>query len=672
MSISAKMAVWKSARLFGWQIPAGGVRGLLAASLGWLLLMPVAASGIEEDLGRRAIELFAILENGGNLDPVLDRSRWPQNDLIVSYLELELLFHPRYKATTERLQDFLKRWPDHAHADRVRAVVEARITRDAQDAEALAWYDFAMPKAQNAQLRYLRMLLERKRFQDAQSLWKALYLEGVPFPDEIERRSRPLEESLTQEDREIRIRKLLHSGPVEAYERVYEQLPPARQAYFHVLDAALHGQKNFEELRSQLPPAEASDPEIWDAQAKYLRRTLPKKEFISFILGKGSARLSPKTRQLFRFQIGRDLYNEKDLSGAIAMLRANVLEAGGKLADSLWLAAWSSYLQGDRRQALTMFGKLAAEGSGPMAAQGGVWAAKLSSTPEEKKKWLTLAAKHPEGFYGLLAQEQLTGKLAPMPTDPHACPASWGSALEEHLFDLRLLKAIGKSFYLGPEIRKLAARQGLSLMDQLCLAKELGAADLAIQLANGMKKEEGQFHFTGLYPIPDWMPLQGWELDPALVLSTTRQESLFFRRAESPTKAYGLMQLMPDTATEESKRIDAQPSTRHLLQLPAYNLLLGQSYLLRMLRMFDGDLVLAVASYNAGPGRGVSWQARREKEDPLYFIETIPFAETREYVKRVLHGWAVYRLLMQKPVSLEAALREKKPGVADYLYKKPE
>ncbi|MEO5364664.1 MAG: lytic transglycosylase domain-containing protein, partial [Magnetococcus sp. DMHC-8] len=537
----------------------------------------------------------------------------------------------------------------------------------------LAWYDRVMPRSQPGQLRYLRLLLVQKRFQDALPLWKSLYLDGVVFAEELERRARPLEKQLTLAEREVRIRKLLHSGPHESYEQVFEQLPAARQKYFRVLDAALHGSKNFETWRSQLSPAEAADPEIGDAQAKQLRRTTTRQSFATFLVSKRADRLSARTRQLMRFQIARDLYNEQDLPGAIVLLRANIQEAGGKLPDSLWMAAWSAYRQGDRRQALEWFGKLALEAPpGGLRAQGGVWAARLSASPAEKSRWLSIAARYPESFYGLLAQEQLTGRLVLLPADPQPCPSSWGAAMDQRLADLRLLKTVGKSYHNGLEIRKLAKQLDLSPNDQLCLAKELGAADLAVQLANTLRKGDGQITFSGLYPVPDWKPLRGWELDPALVWSTTRQESLFYRRAESPTKAFGLMQLMPATAQEESDRIDLLPASRHLLQWPAYNLAVGQSYLARMLRLFDGDLLLAVASYNAGPGRGMAWRESRDKEDSIAFIEKIPFAETREYVKRVLHGWAVYRLQLYGSASLESVLKEKKPGLSMFLYSKTE
>ncbi|MBF0184228.1 MAG: lytic transglycosylase domain-containing protein [Magnetococcales bacterium] len=642
-------------------------RCLVAAVLCLLLLHPRLGRALEVD--NRALELFQILDGGGPLDTLLERSRWPADDTVVSYLEWELLFHPRYKATTERLLAFAERWPEHAQMDRVQALLESRLSKEGEEGETLAFFDRFKPKTVDGQLRYLRLLLDRARLQEALPIWKGLYVEGVLFSEDVERRCKPLEEQLSVADKEVRVRKLLYSGPQEAYDRVFPQLPLARQNYFRTVDSALHGLNTFDTLLAQLPADEAAQAEIWDAQAKYLRRTLPRKQFIRFILDKKSGRLTPKVRYLYRFQLAKELFNERDHVTAISLLRANINEAGGKAPDSLWLGAWSSFQQGNRQQALNWFGKLALEAaSGAQRAQGGVWAARLSGSKAEKNRWLTIAARHPESFYGLLAQEQLNGKVLPLPADPISCPSRWSPELEGKLAVPRLLKAMGRSYYNGAEIRKLAKKSQLSVQDQLCLAKELGAADLAVQLAGSLRKGDGQVVFSALYPVPDWQPLRGWELEPALVWSTTRQESLFQRHSESSTKAYGLMQLMPATAVEESNRMGLPTANRHLLQSPAYNLAVGQSYLARMLKLFDGDLLLATAAYNAGPGRGASWRANREKEDPITFIEKIPFAETREYVKRVLHGWAIYRLQWQSSVSLESVLRERKPGTGQYMY----
>ena len=630
----------------------------LVLCLTLVLNFPVS-SWSKEDQGKEFRKLFKVLESGNSISSVLDRSRWPKNDLLSSYLELELLLHHRYRMTTKRLRHFLQSWPNHAYADRVRRKMESRIKRSGTDSEALSWYDKNRPKSTTASVHYLKLLLKENRFTKALPLWKSLYRRGVLFPKNINSKTKSFEKRPTTLEHEARARNLLKRGHETEFNKVLRQLPSARQAYFHTLKAAFHGRKKFYTLLGKLSPKAAASPELWDMRAKGLYRSTNKRAFIKFILSKDSSRMSTKTRRLLRFRMGRNLYHKRNLTSAITLLQTNIVEAGGKLADSLWLAAWSAHLQGDRKKALAWFIQLATEApTGQHLAKGAFWASKLSFTNKQKDKWLAVAAKYPGSFYGLLASEKLLGTLPALAKTTQHCPSAWGNKLEKSIHNLKLLKSAGRSHYVGAEIYKLANQHKLSNNDQLCLAQKLGAADVIVKLANRVQ-HKGQPLWNALYPIPDWTPLRGWSLDPALVWATTRQESLFSHRAESSAQALGLMQLIPTTAKEEAKRTGMQPSNRYWLQLPAYNLALGQSYLTRMLKRFDGDLVLALASYNAGPGRGDKWKRRREKEDSVTFIEKIPFTETRNYVKRVIHGFAMYRLRFYGSASLESFI---KPG----------
>lgn len=604
-------------------------------------------------------KLFKILEGDGPIDSVLDRRQWPDNDLLASYLELELLFHPRYKMTIERLQQFLQRWPRHSYAERVTHPLEDRITRQGEDDEAIAWYDRHNPTSKRAKARYLDLLLAKKRTKDARELWQSLYQEGVLFSPKIQEHTQYFEKQLSPDDFERRARTLLHKGLYPEFQRVLQQLPTQRQAYFQTLEAGYRGYDSFNALLQTLPPDISANSELWDARAKGVRRSSDIGEVKNFLLSKSAARMSTKSRHLLRFFLGRKYYIQHNYSAAMDLLGANVTEAGGDLPDSLWLAGWSAYLNNDISKALGWFIQLAKEGSlGHYRSQGAFWAYKLSRSEKEKARWLAVAARYPGNFYGLLAKELTDGLLKPLPDTTITCTSNL-EKVADRVEDLKLLKSIGRSYYNSGEIRQLASQHQLSLNDQLCLAQKLGASDLAIQVASQLSAK-GAPVWNGLYPIPIWAPSRGWDLDPALVWSTSRQESLFFHRAESSAKAMGLMQLMPATAQMEAKRIGMPPSNPFLLQLPAYNLTLGQSYLSRMLKRFEGDLLLAVASYNAGPGRGDTWKLRRDKEDPVTFIENIPFTETRNYVKRVVYGLAIYRLQLYGSASIQSLIKPEK------------
>jgi soluble lytic murein transglycosylase len=150
----------------------------------------------------------------------------------------------------------------------------------------------------------------------------------------------------------------------------------------------------------------------------------------------------------------------------------------------------------------------------------------------------------------------------------------------------------------------------------------------------------------------------------ALVLAIVRQESGFDPSAVSTAGARGMMQLMPATAREMARSLDLDPD-RHALDDPAFNLLLGTAYMDRLVRRYDGSLLLAVAAYNAGPGRVSGWlkrygDPRTAEVDPVDWVETLPFAETRNYIQRVFEGLTIYRHRLaptQVAIALDGRLR---------------
>jgi soluble lytic murein transglycosylase len=127
-------------------------------------------------------------------------------------------------------------------------------------------------------------------------------------------------------------------------------------------------------------------------------------------------------------------------------------------------------------------------------------------------------------------------------------------------------------------------------------------------------------------------------VDKNLIWAVMRQESLFDPWAISPSGAKGLMQLMDYTAREVSQRYRIPNSVFS----PRENVLLGTAYLREMIELWNGDWVRAIASYNAGPDRVKGFI---QHADPYVFVETIPISETRNYVKRVLENYYIYRAL---------------------------
>lgn len=126
------------------------------------------------------------------------------------------------------------------------------------------------------------------------------------------------------------------------------------------------------------------------------------------------------------------------------------------------------------------------------------------------------------------------------------------------------------------------------------------------------------------------------------VYSLIRQESAFAPSARSPAGALGMMQLMPSTAKQVSRKLGLNFNTHNLLD-PENNITLGTQYLSDLLQRFEGNIVLATAAYNAGPHRAKRWQPDSSPMEGDIWIETIPIHETREYVKNILTYQAIYR-----------------------------
>jgi soluble lytic murein transglycosylase len=139
------------------------------------------------------------------------------------------------------------------------------------------------------------------------------------------------------------------------------------------------------------------------------------------------------------------------------------------------------------------------------------------------------------------------------------------------------------------------------------------------------------------------------KLAAGLVVSLVRQESAFNARATSGVGAMGLMQLMMPTARELMREERRGTLTPEALMDPELNARLGMKYLGRMLRAFGGRVEYALAAYNAGPGAVTRWRQLNGDLPSDIFVEEIPYAETRAYVRRILAGTRTYAYVAAAP-----------------------
>ena len=178
----------------------------------------------------------------------------------------------------------------------------------------------------------------------------------------------------------------------------------------------------------------------------------------------------------------------------------------------------------------------------------------------------------------------------------------------------------------------------------LSLANKLELASVQISMAKQLETEDRQLDMLK-YPIPGWQPTGGFNIDPDLLYALIRQESGFHSAAASSGGALGLMQLMPQTARKMQTSDIMTHTIGENISEPVLNITLGERYVEHLLsnNLVNGNLFYLLAAYNAGPGRLKEWRDNIDyNDDPLLFVESIPYPETRHYVLQVMTNYWIY------------------------------
>lgn len=297
------------------------------------------------------------------------------------------------------------------------------------------------------------------------------------------------------------------------------------------------------------------------------------------------------------------------------------------------------------------------------------WAARsytVAGQPEMVIEYLERAAADPRTFYGLLAT-RLLGRSLPFKWLPPEIAPDIMTRLQQRPRGLRAmaLVQIGDNARAEDELRQLARGVDRDTLQGIhALASRGNMASLAVWLDALLFPKGGGFDGAA-YPIPNYVPVAGFSVDRALVYALIRQESRFNPSAKSWAGARGLMQLMPRTASFVARSTGMKLKNRSKLYTPETNLELGQRYIEMLLKENDvsQNLFKLAVAWNGGPGNLRKWKRNTKYlDDPIFFIESIPSFETRNFVERVLTNFWIYRdQLGQDVPSLDAVARGEWP-----------
>lgn len=344
-----------------------------------------------------------------------------------------------------------------------------------------------------------------------------------------------------------------------------------------------------------------------------------------------------------------------------------------------WFTALGLWRDGNHAQARPIFARVSADESLSQWQRAAAYywvyrADKKLENMRDARTALAQAASYQTTFYGLLARAQmgmpiLTPQAPEVPNNLRDDPRAIRAALLVQLGDTAAAEEELRALYSALD---KGARGGI-----VTLASELGLSNLQMRLARtaGLSNAEQLF---AQYPAPHYMLDLHSVMDAALLLAVARNESGFREIAHSPSGAVGMMQMLPSTARAVERHVgeallrtaDASGSTAPIaerLSNPALSARYGAEYLklLTAQPAIGRDLIHLLVGYNAGPGTVANWKAAaRTLRDPLLYIESIPYAETRNYVMQVAAQYWVYQRMMDEtPTSLYALAKSEWPQV---------
>ncbi|NYH93948.1 soluble lytic murein transglycosylase-like protein [Novosphingobium marinum] len=385
--------------------------------------------------------------------------------------------------------------------------------------------------------------------------------------------------------------------------------------------------------------------------------------------------LSSEARAEWRQRVAWSYYIENQDAPAYRLAQLATQGSGGWVGEAWWTAGLAAWRLGDCDGATDAFKRAAGTGeNSELVAAALYWQSRSlvrCRKPEDAAEPLRLAAMRDETLYGMLAAEQLGTGLPEQHAEADFDQQDWQSL--RNVPNVRAAVALAEvgEDGLADEVLRHQARIGDPAQYQPLtrLARDLGMPSTQLWMAYNAPYG-GKPHPATRFPTPKWTPAGGWRVDPALIYAHALQESLFRATVVSPAGARGLMQIMPAAARDHAGALGVSGNASDLNK-PEINLAFGQRHL-EMLRDSSGTqglLPKVMAAYNAGLTPITRWNSEvNDQGDPLLWMESLPYWETRGYVNIVMRNYWMYERQAGGPSETRAALAQNAwpsfPGLA--------
>lgn len=557
----------------------------------------------------------------------------------------------------EEVTAFMRANPDWPRQGTLRLAAEGALPANLPDAAVIAWFTDYPPRTQSGMERYLDALARQGREaelkQNLSRWWRNSNLTADQQSRLLSRYGQHLTvtDHLARLDAQIKNRQYTNARAIgRRLGRGYPDLVEARIAL-------AESQPGVDRLVQAVPPHLQGDPGFIYDRLRWRRRNGQDVGALNILHNPPPADQIPNLADWWveRHIMTRRLIERKQYDAAYSLVAKHQQTEGLPFAQAEFLAGWLALKTNQAWKAFEHFESLYHGTSTPISrSRGAYWAGRASDAlghPDIAKRWYQVAARHQTAFYGQTALAALDDQYKP----PQQLPPV-RSVSGQHRFNNMDMVRSARAFHRAGMRRETsdflnALADSVSEPEDFLYVAEL-SQDLdhlhnAVRAARVALQKDVVLMDHAFPSILQRM--RNVDSEWALVHSLIRQESGFDYDALSSAGARGLMQLMPATAREVASRLGVPHRNEWLTERPDHNILLGSTYLNQMIRRYDGSYAIALAAYNAGPGRADRWlreigDPRKGEIDIIDWIELLPIYETRNYVQRVLESVYVYRI----------------------------
>lgn len=625
---------------------------LLLVAAAFALALPAAAQNLS-DADRAAAASAIAAARGGDWSQAYaaaGRSGDPLPLKIVRWLDYTR------SNVTGRFSDlaaFVEKNPDWPGQKILRRQAEQALASESDDA-ASAWFKRFPPVSPAGKARSAMIMIAHGQSDAGLAALRAAWIDGDFSPTDEHDFLARFGANIGPEDNFKRLDRLLWDRQGDPARRMLALVPADYRAAAEARLALVDRASNAASLLAQVPEGRRADPGLIFDTIHWERHNDDNDAAAQLLLAHLDNPVRPAAWAGERQIVARRLLAAGNSDLAFKVVQQNAGTDGNAYSEAEFLSGYITLrFMKNPTLAFEHFSRVLARVTTPWAKSRAAYWSGRSAAADGKTdlaaKWYAAGAEHMVTFYGQLAAHQLGNDAPPPPQpEPRATAAELADFNSHELVQAAaLFAAAGDRDHVKVFLMQQAdlAKTPIQFAMIAGFAEQHGRVDVAIAVAR-RSIDAGMPLMIHGYPVTT-LPA-GTGPERALLLAIVRTESAFDQEAMSGAGARGLMQLMPGTAQLIARQQQLPYSLDRLTSDGVYNLTLGRAYIEKLLEDFGGSYPLAIAAYNAGPGRIRQWlhdygDPRGREIDMVDWIEAIPFSETRLYTQRVLESLQIYR-----------------------------